>query len=464
MATQAMQTTESAGADLIALSGRANDEFKLAHRVAVMLQHQIISDGLKDGCSLGTAAAIRARYNVGRWAFREALGILELRGVARLRSGPGGGVIVTEPDLVDLVDLTLLYLYANRSGPQEINGVRRSVLTAVVRQLLDSLPEADKFSAIDRSVGFSRFLARMTGNGALELAIEFVEWVRTACATQELCGGDEAEREAALWLAISRGDKDAALHMLDDYLNATERSLADTWNGLPALSSRRTGSGKLAYRLALQMLKDVVEHPDAPGDTFGSEMEIGIRFNANGEIVRQAIRLIEDLGLFTPRRGRNGGVVLRAPDTTSIATLIPHLLAQNGVSLEDCFEAGRYLEDEIARLAARQVRAAPQAACSRLDDDEMDLRGAMLISQKIHAYAASPLLLSIERAMGFYSYSMGPPVDNGPLTSIRIVALSRRVLEAVENGDVEGASAANRERFDVISASIAANAASRKAS
>lgn len=459
MATQPMHSTQSAGVDLIELSGRANEEFKLAHRVAVMLQHQIISDGLKGGCSLGTAADIRARYKVGRWAFREALGILELRGVARLRSGPGGGVIVTEPDLVDLVDLTLLYLYANRSGPQEISGLRRSVLTAVVRQLLDKLPPKSEPVVIERDAGSPVFLARQTRNKALQLALDFVESVRAACATHELAEDEDEGLQQALWIAICRGEKSQALLRLEDYLVVTEGRLAESWNRRPALSARKTGSGKLAYRLALQMMADVVEHSDIPGNTFGSEMEIGIRFNANGEIVRQAIRLIEDLGLFTPRRGRNGGVVLRAPDTASIATVIPHLLAKMRVSLAACFEAGRYLEDEIARLAALHVKEARQPMSKCVIDDKLSFSSAIKISQKIQALAASPLLLSIERAMGFYSYSMGPPPEDGPLATVRIVSLSQRVLDAVEKGDVEGASAANRERFDMIAANIAAQAA-----
>lgn len=77
MALQPMDSPNSADVDLSILSGRADTEIKLAHRVAVMLQCEIISERLQEGSSLGTAADIRARYNVGRWAFREAVGILE---------------------------------------------------------------------------------------------------------------------------------------------------------------------------------------------------------------------------------------------------------------------------------------------------------------------------------------------------------------------------------------------------
>lgn len=38
--------------------------------------------------------------------------------------------------------------------------------------------------------------------------------------------------------------------------------------------------------------------------------------------------------------------------------LIPHLLAQKRVSVATCWEAGRFLSDEIARLAATRIKDA----------------------------------------------------------------------------------------------------------
>jgi DNA-binding FadR family transcriptional regulator len=450
MKLRAIDTTSSTEIDLNVIAGRASADIKLAHRVAVMLQHEIISERLQDGHSLGTAAEIRARYHVGRWALREAVGILELRGIARLRSGPGGGVIVTEPDFADLVNLTLLYLYANHSGPREISEVRRAVITAVVKKLLDCLPgviSPDSEHIVDQAKDLPRFLAAQTRNGALELAVEFVESVREACASPQVPPDDWQDQKRSLWLSICRGDKDAALSKLDGYLSRDECGMADAWRGLPEISKQRAGTGKLAYRLALEILREVVEHPDRSGDFLGSEIEIGMRFDASAEIVRQAIRLIEDLGVVAPRRGRHGGVMLSAPDAASIAALIAHLLSQKRLSVATCFDATRLLGEETARLAANRMKHSGKPRSGPLVPGEVSFGDAMMMDRKIQSYAENPLLSSIERGMGFYSYTIDPPALARPPPSDRIIALSQRVLEAVEDGDVEGASAATRERF-----------------
>ena len=454
MTSPAKDQAFSTEIDLAALAGRASADVKLAHRVAVMLQHEIISDGLQNGDSLGTAAEIRARYNVGRWALREAVGILELRGIARLRSGPGGGVIATEPDFADLVNLTLLYLYANRSGPREISDVRRSVITAVVKKLLDRSPGLigpDSNGIVDQPVDLPRFLAVQTGNGALELAVKFVESVREACVPSPAAPTDWGNQGRSLWLSICRGEKDAALSKLDEFLASDEDRMAGAWMGLPAVTKRRSGTGKLAYRLALEILRDVVKHPDRPSDFLGSEPEIGVRFDANAEIVRQAVRLIEDLGVVALRRGRHGGVVLRPPDVASIAALIPHLLCQKRLSVATCCDAARFLSDEIARLAAKRMKESGKPKSRLSGSGEISYRKVMMMNRQIQIYAENPLLSSIERGMGFYSYTIDPPVFVKPPPIDRVVALSQRVLEAVENGDVEGASAATRERFEFMS-------------
>lgn len=442
---------DSTESDLAALAGRASADVKLAHRVAVMLQHEIISGRLQDGDSLGTAAEIRARYHVGRWAVREAANILELRGIARLRSGPGGGVIVMDPEFADLVNLTLLYLYANRSGPREISEVRRSVITAVVKKLLGGSPSAGPESIVKTPNGLPRFLAAQTANGALEFAVEFVESVREACVPIADAPGDRGDQAASLWLSICRGEKDTALGKLHEFLAFDEHRMADAWIGLPEISRRRSGAGKLAHRLALEIVREIVKHPDRSGEILGSEAEIGIRFDANAEIVRQAVRLIEDLGVVAPRRGRYGGIVLRPPDVASIAALIPHLLAQKRLSVAACCDAAGFLSDEIARLAAQRIKVSGKPNSGLRDLHEASYRDVMIMNRQVQIYAENPLLSSIERGMGFYSYTIDPPVFLEAPPTDQVIALSRRVLDAVENGDVDGASAATQERFRFMS-------------
>jgi hypothetical protein len=82
---------------------------------------------------------------------------------------------------------------------------------------------------------------------------------------------------------------------------------------------------------------------------------------------------------------------------------------------------------------------------------EVSCLNARMMDRQIQDYAENPLLLSIERGMAFYSYTIGRPVSVPPPSIDRGIVLSQRVLKAVEDGDVEGASAATRERFNFLS-------------
>jgi DNA-binding FadR family transcriptional regulator len=70
-----------------------------------------ISDGdLAEGTKLPTEQEMVDQFRVGRNTIREALRILEMRGVITIRSGRGGGPIVRRPRTTDLTEALQLLL------------------------------------------------------------------------------------------------------------------------------------------------------------------------------------------------------------------------------------------------------------------------------------------------------------------------------------------------------------------
>src|SRR5690242_15187455 len=75
---------------------------KAAVIVAKRIVGQIERLRLGPGDKLPPERAMQEEYGVGRGTLREALRFLELQGVLSLKTGPGGGPVVRQPDSTHL--------------------------------------------------------------------------------------------------------------------------------------------------------------------------------------------------------------------------------------------------------------------------------------------------------------------------------------------------------------------------
>jgi DNA-binding FadR family transcriptional regulator len=91
------------------LSGRTE---KKAEALARQILDDVIDSGLKPGAVLPPEATMLAQYRVGRTTLREAQRILEVQGLLDIRSGPGGGPVVTTASGRDYGRMSSLYYRA----------------------------------------------------------------------------------------------------------------------------------------------------------------------------------------------------------------------------------------------------------------------------------------------------------------------------------------------------------------
>jgi DNA-binding FadR family transcriptional regulator len=193
----------------------------------------------------GSEVALLERYRVSRAVLREAVRLLEYHAVATTRRGPGGGLVVAEPQAQASIDTIALYLQYRQPRREDLTLIRDAIevdnVAKVVRRR--DAPEVRDFlnrhrllieEAGDdpRKAGVEEFLfhtglATLAGNAVLELFLRIlVEVFRRRWASTEQpipSHGDLVDvRHAHLRIieAITQGDDSLARHRVRRHLDA----------------------------------------------------------------------------------------------------------------------------------------------------------------------------------------------------------------------------------------------------
>jgi DNA-binding FadR family transcriptional regulator len=216
---------------------------KLAEVVAARIQDDIVQRGWPVGAVLGSEADLLTRYRISRAVLREAVRLLEHHAVARMRRGPGGGLVITRPDPRASIDTMALHLEYRGVTGDDLRVVRDAielgVLAAVVERHTD--PEVgERLSAAVRwpSQGptddpakhdaFHTELAELSGNPVLALFLRIItELFRRHTSVQDQPPPGDAAAAAEVEKfhqrildAILAGDTGLARHRMRRHLEA----------------------------------------------------------------------------------------------------------------------------------------------------------------------------------------------------------------------------------------------------
>ena len=183
------------------------------------------------------------------------------------------------------------------------------------------------------------------------------------------------------------------------------------------------------------------------GERLPSETELARQFGVNRSTVREALRELESRGLVQRRPGSKLMSVSR-PHHEAVAEGVSHALLLHDVTVRDVWEALTILEPPIARAAARAhtaqdleriVAAAEAFIAGRADTEQAVQRSAELfrcVGQATH----NPVLgLAQEPLLQLLEPSLRVMIDKVPQARARIATAHRRLLEALEARDEDGA-------------------------
>ena len=359
---------------------------KRAFVLARQIENEIVKKRPPLGMVLGSEPELIARYGVSRGVFREAIRSVEQTGLATMRRGPSGGLVVTEPSQRAVSEaLSILFSYMGVSAA-ELAEVRLPLQLSAARwaaeridesgivQLRSCLAELDAAEVPDEEAygAFERLVLELCGNPVVML---FGGALLTICMSRVRGTGGRVEPPVTiedrdrqrrsyhrLADAIIRGDTAEAQRRMTAVLGAFERRLVDR----PARTRpRRTpvivGSGKLAERVAAAIREDIEYTGWEIGRVLGSEPDLIDRFGVSRSVFREAIRLLEQHNAVRTRRGPGGGIVVAEPDVAGVMRAVEIALEFERVTAADIFEVRAAIDMASVRRAAERCTDADVA-------------------------------------------------------------------------------------------------------
>jgi DNA-binding FadR family transcriptional regulator len=215
---------------------------KLAEVVAARIQDEIAQRGWPVGAVLGSETELLARYGISRAVLREAVRLLEHHAVARMRRGPGGGLVVTRPDPRASIDTMALHLEYRGVTGDDLRVVRDAVELGVLAAVVDRHTDPEVGERLAAAVrwategpagdpakpdAFHTELAELAGNPVLALFLRIItELFRRHTAVQDQPPpGDEVADEVQRFHqrildAVLAGDAGLARHRMRRHLEA----------------------------------------------------------------------------------------------------------------------------------------------------------------------------------------------------------------------------------------------------
>lgn len=205
-----------------------------------------------------------------------------------------------------------------------------------------------------------------------------------------------------------------------------------------------------AYRkVAAALTERITARSFKSGDRLPSETELAKQFGVNRSTVREALRGLQTEGLITRMRGSKLMMVTRPP-TDQVAENVGRALVLHDVTFLNVWESMSMFEPPIAESAARRrtagdllrMQQAQQNFALHQEDTERCVHHVAEFFRAIAAATHNPVLvLAQEPLVQLLEPSLGAMIDRVSQARSRILTAHRRVAEAIQARNADGARA-----------------------
>ncbi len=323
---------------------------KLASRVATRIVADVARRGWPVGEVVGSEAELLERYGVSRAVLREAVRLVEHQHVARMRPGPGGGLIVSEPNVEAIIDAAVIYLLRVQAPLDDVFAARLTLeeivtrlapqrANAADRERVRQLVEAEAAGLATDHRALHSLLASITRNPALELFVDILNRLtlfyfsdQRSLSAPVFDASLHAHRRIAQ--AVVAGDDDLARARMTKHLRAEADFIRERPGARQVLKPSAAIHGppgaKRAESVAREMFGRVLLEKLPAGTQLGSEAELMQRHDVSRAVLREAVRVLEHHHIAFMRRGPGGGLFVASPSVAAVSTVVASYLVRMG--------------------------------------------------------------------------------------------------------------------------------------
>jgi GntR family transcriptional repressor for pyruvate dehydrogenase complex len=223
----------------------------LYEQVIEHLQDYIIRNALQPGDRLPTEGELAMRFGVGRQSVREAVKVLESRGIIETR--PRKGSRLKKVSTRHLADHLRFMLELDAVTVKEMAAARLAIEKALLPLAIEHA-DAEDFRRMERAVvrmreltargetfadadlEFHQAIAAATRNRVLKglggMLHEFFAQLRSHIAPNEKAQRQSIEEHERIYDALRNRDLAAALHLMDEHLSVYDH-LDEAWRSAP---------------------------------------------------------------------------------------------------------------------------------------------------------------------------------------------------------------------------------------
>ncbi|RYF61628.1 MAG: FadR family transcriptional regulator [Comamonadaceae bacterium] len=199
---------------------------------------------------------------------------------------------------------------------------------------------------------------------------------------------------------------------------------------------------KRSELVAQRIVKEIRMRALRPGDLLATETEMCTSHNVGRSTLREALRILELLGVIEIRPGRGGGPVVSVPNSRHLATTMALLMQFSGTTFRSVVEMRGHIEPVAAALCARNrddatvvaLRESVATMGADIDDETVFLNENHRFHDLVANGADNPLITYLSNSLDWILDGAPLGVQYNRSARRSVLAVHELICQTVEAG------------------------------